>query len=285
MFRKKLYYSVLISAVFFAFEPVFAAEIHVSTWDELKSAVENGVDGAGAGGTVYLDKNIVVPSSYAETITTAVPGIVIDGQGNSIFSSELNSAGFLDFSSSTQTDLQIKNVVFENMGGGRTQAFPIQNSGTLDYINADFINNYATAPYGVRGGAITNSGTIKKIEGNFTGNRANGISGSYGQGGAIYNYGSISDIIGDFTGNYAAGVGYGGAIYNDGVMSLTNSNFYDNYAQGNSRAFGGAIYNTGDMTITADNGVSEFSGNKVIHNDADGNKVEDSEAIFNDGSL
>ena len=84
MFRKKLYYSVLISAVFFAFEPVFAAEIHVSTWDELKSAVENGIDGAGAGGTVYLDKNIVVPGSESSAISTAVPGIVIDGQGNTI---------------------------------------------------------------------------------------------------------------------------------------------------------------------------------------------------------
>ena len=84
MFRKKLYYSVLISAVFFAFEPVFAAEIHVSTWDELKSAVENGIDGAGAGGTVYLDKNIVVPGGESSAISTAVPGIVIDGQGNTI---------------------------------------------------------------------------------------------------------------------------------------------------------------------------------------------------------
>ena len=322
MFRKKLYYSVLISAVFLAFEPVFAAEIHVSTWDELKSAVENGIDGAGAGGTVYLDKNIVVPRGESSAISTAVPGIVIDGQGNSIFSSELNSAGFLDFSSSTQTDLQIKNVVFENMGGGSAHAFPIHNSGTLDYINADFINNYATTPYGVRGGAITNNskGTIKKIEGNFTGNRTTGISGNSGLGGAIYNSGSISNIIGDFTGNYANGWGQGGAIYNydtgsignitgdftgnyaqsdvsdafggaiyndtNGTMNITNSSFYDNYAQSDSgTAQGGAIYNAGNMTITADNGVSEFSGNKIIHNDDDGNKVEDSEAIYNIGNL
>ena len=343
MFRKKLYYSVLIPAVLLALRPVWAAEIHVSTWDELKSAVENGVDGAGAGGTIYLDKNIVVPSSYDETITTAVSGIVIDGQGNSIFSSELNSAGFLDFSSSTQTDLQIKNVVFENMGGGRAQAFPIRNSGTLDYINADFINNYVTSSYGASGGAITNFGTIKKIEGNFTGNHADGLSGNsglggaiynsgsisniigdftgnyangWGQGGAIYNSGSISNIIGDFTGNYANGWGqggaiynsgsisnitgdftgnytqsntsdaFGGAIYNRGMMSITNSNFYDNYAQAdNGDAFGGAIYNRGSLTITADNGVSEFSGNKVIYYDENDNQIEDYEAIYNEGKL
>ena len=347
MFRKKLYYSVLIPAVLLALRPVWAAEIHVSTWAELKSAVENGVDGAGAGGTVYLDKNIVVPRGSAETITTAVSGIVIDGQGNSIFSSELNSVGFLDFSSSIQTDLQIKNVVFENTVGRYAYAFPIRNGGTLDYINADFINNYVTS-FGANGGAISNFGTIKKIEGNFTGNHADELSGDGALGGAIYNIGSISNIIGDFTGNYANNGGrggaifnnedisnitgdftgnhaqanngaalggaiynyaigsignitgdftgnytqsntsdaFGGAIYNEGIMSITNSNFYDNYAQADyADAFGGAIYNEGSLTITADNGVSEFSGNKVIYYDENDNKIEDNEAIYNAGSL
>ena len=291
MFRKKLYYSVLISAVFLTFEPVFAAEIHVSTWAELKSAVENGIDGAGAGGTVYLDKNIDVPDDFNSTITTAVPGIVIDGQGNTITTITGSGREAFNFSSSAQTDLQIKNVIFENMGGSYIHALPINNSGTLDYINADFINNYAKTHYGANGGAITNNGKgiIKKIEGNFTGNKAVGISGNSGQGGAIHNKGSISNITGDFSGNYARadnGDAFGGAIYNNGTMTLTNSSFYDNYAQSDRKtAQGGAIYNAGNMTITADNGVSEFSGNKVIHNDADGNKVEDSEAIYNIGNL
>ena len=248
MFRKKLYYSVLISAVLLALRPVFAAEIHVSTWAELKSAVENGIDGAGAGGTVYLDKNIVAPGGESSAISSAVPGIVIDGQGNSIFNETRGT--FLNFSSSAQTDLQIKNVIFDSVA--------IKNEGTLGNIHADFINNKRK---------FYNGG-----------------------GGAIYNkFGTISNITGDFRGNYAQADAWvqGGAIYNDkGNMTLTNSSFYDNYAKTDSgMAYGGAIYNTGDMTITADNGVSEFSGNKVIHNDADGNKVEDSEAIFNDGYL
>ena len=375
MFRKKLYYSVLIPAVLLALRPVWAAEIHVSTWDDLKSAVENGVDGAGAGGTVYLDKNIVVPDNSA--LTTAVPGIVIDGQGNSI--SNETGGNFLKFSSSTQTDLQIKNVVFENMGsvGSSTYAFPIRNNGTLDYINADFINNYATSLYSAFGGAIYNIGSISNITGDFTGNYAQAdkgrafggaidnsgsignitgdftgnyaqsntsnafggaidnsgsignitgdFTGNYAQadkdrafggaidnsgsignitgdftgnytqsntsvafGGAIDNSGSIGNITGDFTGNYANGWGQGGAIYNgsNGMMSITNSSFYDNYAQAdNGDTAGGAIYNQGILTITADNGVSEFSGNKVIQNDENDNKIEDSEAIYNLGSL
>ena len=280
MFRKKLYYSVLISAVFFAFESVFAAEIHVSTWDELKSAVENGVGSVGAGGTVYLDKNISVPNS--NPITTAVHGIVIDGQGNTITDS---SQAAFDFSSSDQTDLQIKNVVFENFGSNHT----ITNEGTLGNINADFINNWMVSSYTGGGSAISNSyGTIGDITGDFTNNYVQAYSTGSATGGAIYNFtGTISNITGDFSGNYAVGYGTGGAIYNyKGNMTLTNSSFYDNYAQTDrGTAHGGAIFNAGYMTITADNGVSEFSGNKVIHNDADGNKVEDSEAIFNDGYL
>ena len=303
MFRKKLYYSVLIPAVLLALRPVWAAEIHVSTWDELKSAVENGVDGAGAGGTVYLDKNIDVPA--ASVIFDAVPGIVIDGQGNTIFK---NSNGyFLNFYSDDRTDLQIKNVVFENV--------VIANAGMLGNINADFINNGTTSSRLSSGGAIGNSGIIGDIIGDFSGNNiqnkykayGGAIDNSYGiigditgnftnnyaqsdgrtaQGGAIYNGngGTIGDITADFTNNHVQSDGdaTGGAIYNLEDMALTNSSFYDNYAQSDSgTAHGGAIYNTGNMIITADNGVSEFSGNKIIHNDADGNKVEDSEAIYN----
>ena len=135
--------------------------------------------------------------------------------------------------------------------------------------------------------AIKNEGTLGNIHADFINNKRKFYNGG---GGAIYNkFGTISNITGDFRGNYAQADAWvqGGAIYNDkGNMTLTNSSFYDNYAKTDSgMAYGGAIYNTGDMTITADNGVSEFSGNKVIHNDADGNKVEDSEAIFNDGYL
>ena len=339
MFRKKLYYSVLISAVLLALRPVFAAEIHVSTWAELKSAVENGIDGAGAGGTVYLDKNISVPA--ASVIFDAVPGIVIDGQGKSISRDSLNN--FLNFYSDVRTYLQIKNVVFENV--------VIANAGMLGNINADFINNGTTSSRLSSGGAIGNIGIIGDIIGDFSGNNiqnkyeayGGAIDNSYGIigditgnftnnyaqsdngqaiGGAIYqkngtirdiagnftnNYaqsdnraasggaiyqknGTIRDIAGNFTNNYAQSdnSSSGGAIYNgtNGTMSITNSSFYDNYAQSDSgMALGGAIANAGNMTITADNGVSEFSGNKIIHNDADGNKVEDSEAIYNIGIL
>ncbi len=382
MFRKKLYYSVLIPAVLLALRPVWAAEIHVSTWAELKSAVENGIDGAGAGGTVYLDKNIVVPGGESSAISTAVPGIVIDGQGNTITGIDTEARTdniFLNFSSSAQTDLQIKNVVFDNANmdnkgslgfitadfknvhnqtnsGARGGA--IYNTGTIEGIDGDFIDNYTYAYVAdyvkfSEGGAIYNSGTIGDITGDFSGNYVssdnryssiyggaiyNGNSGiisniagdfsnnyvyskgydsnAYGGaiyntkiigditgdfsgnyvkadssdtfGGAIDNSGSISNITGDFTGNYAQGNSnaFGGAIYNKGMMSITNSSFYDNHAQTTSGdAFGGAIYNEDILTITADNGVSEFSGNKVIHNDENDNKIEDNEAIYNAGSL
>ena len=304
MFRKKLYYSVLIPAVLLALRPVWAAEIHVSTWDDLKSAVENGVDGAGAGGTIYLDKNIVVPNGSVETITTAVPGIVIDGQGNSIFSSELYSAGFLDFSSSTQTDLQIKNVVFDSeevLGNGYDGAIAIKNKGNIASINADFLNGHYTNGGASNGAAINNTGNIDYVSGTFKNNYTR-VSSNYmdsdgrGRGGAIYNEGTINIHDSNFSNNYIYNFltnrenfqdMLGGAIYNQGMMNITNSSFYDNYIQDNlgGTAQGGAIYNQGTLTITADNGVSEFSGNKVVHNDENDNPIEDYEAIYNAGSL
>ena len=254
MFRKKLYYSVLISAVFLTFEPVFAAEIHVSTWDELKSAVENGIDGAGAGGTVYLDKNISVPNS--NPITTAVHGIVIDGQGNTITVTGSGREAF-DFSSSVQTDLQIKNVVFESVA--------ITNEGTLGNINADFINNKQVSSYDTSGGAIdNNNGSIGDITGDFTNNHVQALMGGRADGGAIDNsYGTIGDITGDFSGNYAQSDRTnttGGAISNIyGTIGDITGDFSGNHAQSNSgMAQGGAIYNNfgtiGDIT-------GDFSGN------------------------
>ena len=250
MFRKKLYYSVLIPAVLLAFRPVWAAEIHVSTWDELKSAVENGIDGAGAGGTVYLDKNIVAPNDYAATITTAVPGIVIDGQGNTISSGRFPRKLF-DFSSSAQTDLQIKNVVFDFGNDDSDYGNNIiKNKGKITSINADFLNNgYRDITSGNEsdGAAINNTGNIDYVSGTFKNNHT-GVTSAYmradgkGRGGAIFNEGTINIYDSNFSNNYIYNFlsnrenfqdMLGGAIYNSGVMNITNSSFYDNYIQDN----------------------------------------------------
>ena len=207
MFRKKLYYSVLISAVFLTFEPVFAAEIHVSTWAELKSAVENGIDGAGAGGTVYLDKNISAPESYNH-ITTAVPGIVIDGQGNTIS----RSSGYnnlFDFSSSPQIDLQIKNVVFD-FGNDYGNNIFIKNEGSIASINADFFNGEYKDQNGgneSNGAAINNTGNIDYVSGMFKNNHTV-VSSDYMR---------------------AYGKGRGGAIFNEGTINIYDSNFSSNH--------------------------------------------------------
>ncbi len=302
MFRKKLYYSVLIPAVLLVLRPVWAAEIHVSTWDELKSAVENGVDGAGTGGTVYLDKNIVVPGGESSAISTAVSGIVIDGQGNTISTGD-GYRNFFNFSSSAQTDLQIKNVVFDFDSDYGYRIF-IKNEGNIASINADFLNNeYTDKNDGNEsdGAAINNIGNIDYVSGTFKNNRTS-VSSAYmradgkGRGGAIFNDGTINIYDSNFSSNHIYNFlserknfdgMFGGAIYNQGMMNITNSSFYDNYIQDNlgGTAQGGAIYNQGTLTITADNGVSEFSGNKVVHNDENDNPIEDYEAIYNAGSL
>ena len=167
----------------------------------------------------------------------------------------------------------------------------IYASGTIGDITGNFTNNYAQSEAGSAGGAIYASGTIGDISGDFSRNYAQSET-SYAKGGAISNSRTIGNIMGIFSGNYAqsnAGSAEGGAIYNNEygkISSILNSRFYNNYVKTDTtdinNAQGGAIYTNSNLLITADAGKSEFSGNKIIYKDADGNDVEQSEAIYLD---
>lgn len=93
------------------------------------------------------------------------------------------------------------------------------------------------------GGAISNSGNIREITGEFIGNHS-----SY-DAGAIQNDGTIENISADFIGNYASL--YGGAIRNYlATIKSLSGKFKNNYSE---ETMGGAIYNHGIITnITAD---------------------------------
>ncbi|DAA95199.1 TPA: hypothetical protein CPT80_08360, partial [Candidatus Gastranaerophilales bacterium HUM_9] len=144
------------------------------------------------------------------------------------------------------------------------------NGGTIDNIISDFANNGTTIDNNSsRGGAIYNSGLIKSIEGDFTGN----YSGSYG--GAIYNNGgTLTKIKGNFSNNTA--MEQGGAINNYGTIGVISGNFKDNYVV-SSTALGGAIWTSKDMTFSADGEVYEFTGNYVSNDEG---KTKDYNAIF-----
>ena len=124
--------------------------------------------------------------------------------------------------------------------------------GNLGVITGNIENNYVettTSYYGSQdyGGAISNGGTIEKINSSvIKNNYVSNISGS-ANGGAINNSGIINEfMVGELSGNYVDGVYVsGGAIYNTGTVNGgTIGEIIGNYAEaGNAPAYGGAIYN------------------------------------------
>lgn len=189
------------------------------------------------------------------------------------------------------------------------QGGAIYNEAVIGEINGDFTENYLLGESGNEDvkeeGRLSNyDNAIPVISQDFVQSH-NDLFYDHGidaQGGAIYNSGTIDNVTGDFRKNSirldtpdAIGA-LGGAIYNAGSMRLTNSSFYDNYIEVDQEVssrilpvaadvYGGAILNMGNMAISADNGISEFSGNKVVSKDVSGNIVERNEAIFNAGSI
>ena len=127
------------------------------------------------------------------------------------------------------------NVSYYN--GARGYGGAIYNGGTINEINADFINNSASSA----GGGIYNTvgSKINSITGNF-------IENSAREGGGIYNKGEIDNITANFIANN------GGAICNVSSISSITGDFIANE--------GPSVSNTGSITgITGD-----FIANKDI---------------------
>jgi len=149
----------------------------------------------------------------------------------------------------------------------------IQNNddnARIKSISGSFIGNKAVSELEAWGGAIDNaSGVIDEITGEYNNNQAeaHGVD-TLAVGGAISNQGTIKKISGNFIGNRALAdnVAYGGAIYHesstsrDDALKIVNSNFYNNSATGAVEAVGGAVYGN-YLHILADGQKSEFRGN------------------------
>ena len=101
------------------------------------------------------------------------------------------------------------------------------NNATIGTITGDFIANNST---GTNGGAISNSGTIDKIKGQFINNT---VTNSSGGGGAISNNknGTIDTIEANFINNIALGRNGGGAILNHGTINTISGNFISNFSE------------------------------------------------------
>ncbi len=152
------------------------------------------------------------------------------------------------------------------------QGGAVYNSGTINQINSDFIDNSVIINKSgekltvfPQGGAIFNKGKIKNISGNFIRN----------QGSAVYNFGFraeavIDSISGNFIGNTESAIvnrgdnqGLGGNIEdNTAIIGSISGNFFDN-AGFNGGAINN-IYSHGTARIDKIDGM--FVGNQVSGN-------------------
>ena len=228
--------------------------------------------------------------NYVQSKTLAIGGAIANSgdiagvEGN--FENNYVQGGKFHYPHSTDNTLYT--------GGGA-----IYNNGEakIETVKGAFTNNHATAKEGAAfGGAIYDSGAIKNIEADFSGNYSVSEDDAAARGGAIYLLGNTNNneqtnISGTFTENYAKGksndsitlynrifgqqynyedsfLTAGGAIAIDlgsNNVTINNSSFFNNYAESldSSKALGGAIYTARGLTINADNYESIFRGNYV----------------------
>lgn len=207
-------------------------------------------------------------------------GIVAQTMGGAIKNLYATSNGAIGLIEEIKNSKFIQNKSIHNegiaYGGAIATGKPGQNPARMNNMqNLLFQDNFAIGSLdddtqsAALGGAIYNSGIIENLSGNFINNFAKNKSGKSGaQGGAIYNEGqnaNINKVDVEFNGNYAIapdGFAQGGAIYNNATIGFDGSEFYNNYATGNTDSTnGGAIWNSGTINFTNNN---EFKNNNII---------------------
>lgn len=253
---KYLLHFRLLSVVMFAgFACNVAAENKtVSTYDDLKAAIEQAVEGdvITVNGTVTFTDKIEIKGMKGLTIKGSTQDVTLDGDNKTQL-----------FKLSGKSEVTFKSLVFTNAYVGAASeekgAAIRTDGGTLNIENCEFLNNKIDVAQleshdggaAVYGENVTFSASWTIFEGNI---------GYYG--GAVYlkNANSTFDNC-TFTGNKAgteecsATDGRGGAVYvrteNASTYNtkILNCHFNDNFAL----HFGGAVYfNTGGGGATTD---------------------------------
>ena len=284
--KNKLLISTALAAAFtvanaYAVEPAQSAVSDVKNWnDNIYELEENTSRGGG----------VLRPAADEKDLTAGkIGGNRITARQTSGHSGEVYAQGavlWLGKKLSSVNAGEISNnglnVTTENNNNAKATAnggaFAIYKGGYIDNLTANFTGNKASSRYtgegeyngtgsSAGGGAIHVEGQygtdektgIREINGNFTGNGAEGAA--YANGGAIY---------------FKAGADRDGQTGTGLVTTTINGNFTDNFVKAitaNAAAkasTGGAIYNTADATLKISNAV--FSGNKAngrlndIHN-------------------
>lgn len=216
--------------------------VEVSNFSELSKEISSAGSGAE---TVALTQDISMNNSlnWRDNFT-------LDGRNHKV------TGSYIQFIWDAPINVNIKNMSIE---GFRQSGYRKENSS----------GGYTT--YDALGGAVLNEIRYNSYDQLVSG---------------VISFENVS-----FSNNMATGdniYAQGGAIYNTGSLTLINSSFYDNYVattdtkDGSNGIMtgGGAIAHIASdpksqLTIIADNGKSEFSGNKAFYAGE-----EESSAIF-----
>ena len=264
------------------------------------------------GGAINCSGNLRVNNCNFEHNNAANGGAIFTGQGcflvvtNSNFTGNtlqgLNGGGGAIYTLE-DTIATIKNCTFTDNGKNVFQGGALGNSGFLDVINCQFINNTANL-----GGAIfsncngiTYNSTLNVYNSSFTGDNAryggsfyidgigkidncNFTSNNATYAGVILNFGNLIINNCKFTDNNATN--QGGALLNGGILNLTNCAFTNNSANNGSAIFNVDILNVTNSTFiknTSNFGGAIFNGDILNVKDSSfiSNKANLGGAIFN----
>ncbi len=237
--------------------------------------------GSAAAGTITLPTNLYNrPFSGLPFVTddvTITGPVVIDGGGESI-----NAHIFI---TNAGGKLTLVNMVVQNgySSGGGGAILSLGGSDIINILTSSFQNNNVAG----NGGAINAVGQVNILASNFSGNKALGTDGPWGDaqgaGGAIYvtGYNSLNISLSNFAGNIATeggGAIYTGADSGEITDTVFNGNIVDDDAPNDDTDGGGAIYNfsnDSDSSLTIVR--SAFNGNLsfdapggAIYNASDG---------------
>lgn len=229
---------IFVSVFFVALSAVNAADINITSSDNLGGTVQN----ASNGDTINLDVG-----TYSNNVTNIVIDKNLTLKGNGSSNNVIIDAQQLGrvFNVTSGNTLTLINLTLTN-GFMAANGGTIFNSGTVTMTNCTFTNNLVNGSN--VGGAIYNDGNVNIFTSEFRNNTAN-------NGGAIYNNGTLQINSSNFTANNSP---FGGAIYTTMTAIINNSNFNNN-----TGSQGGAIRNSGtpaNLTITNSN----FTNNNAV---------------------
>jgi predicted outer membrane repeat protein len=229
-------FTLTILVIGLSLQTNYAAEINITSSDDLGQIIENAQDGDIINLNSGIYTNNVTNNSIKKDLTFKGIGptkdVILDAEGKTRM-----------FSFNSGLNVKFINITFANAKAnayGAAILNTFQNS-TLTFINCVFINNTVKNLSGISGvgtgGAIDCYGPLTVINCSFINNNAENW------GGAIHYYGTKGNIINStFKGNTAGT--WGGAIYSKYDISLSG-----NIMVNNSASLGNAIYNNGSMSI------------------------------------